>query len=64
VALTSSGVGVVLLLNLLDLRFLPDTVELAASVGAAGAATVVCLVTVCRSFLREVLLFLAPGKLK
>jgi O-antigen/teichoic acid export membrane protein len=64
VALTSSGVGVVLLLNLLDLRFLPDTIELAASVGAAGAAMVVCLVTVCRSFLREVLLFLAPGRLK
>jgi O-antigen/teichoic acid export membrane protein len=64
VALTSSGVGVVLLLKLLDLSFLPDTVELAASVGAAGAAMVVCLVTACRSFLREVLGFLAPGKLK
>jgi O-antigen/teichoic acid export membrane protein len=64
VALTSSGVGVVLLLNLLDLRFLPDTGELAASVGAAGAAMLVCLVTVCRSFLREILLLLAPRKLK
>jgi O-antigen/teichoic acid export membrane protein len=62
-ALTSSGVGIVLLLNLLDLSFLPDTVELAVSVGAAGAAMVVCLVTVCHSLLREVLIFLAPGKL-
>jgi O-antigen/teichoic acid export membrane protein len=64
VALTLSGVGAVLLLRLLDLRFLPDTLSLAASVGAAGAAMAVCLVTVCRGFLSEVLVFLAPGKLK
>ena len=63
VVLTSSGVGVVLLLKLLDLSFLPEILELAAPVGAAGLAMAVCLVTVCRSFLRELLVLLALGKL-
>lgn len=64
VALTLSGVGAILLLSLLDLRFLPDPLELAASVGAAGAAMLLCLATVCKSFFREALTLLAPGKPK
>jgi PST family polysaccharide transporter len=51
-------------LRLLGLRFLPDGPELAVSAAAAGAAILVCLFTVCRSFLREVVALAASGRSK
>ena len=62
VALTLSGVGAIVSLNLLDLSFLPDALELIALIGAAGSVMVLCLATVCRSFSREVLALLTSGK--
>jgi len=64
-SLAASGAGAILSLRLLDLHFLPPSLELAVSVAAAGAAILVCLATVCKSFLREVAtLFAAFGKAK
>jgi O-antigen/teichoic acid export membrane protein len=62
--LAGFAAGAILSLRLLDLSFLPDSLELAVSVVAAGAAIVVCLVTVCRSFLREVVALAASGRSK
>lgn len=63
-ALTLSGVGAVFLLDLLGPRLSSDALELAAPIVAAGAAMVLCLLTVCRSFLREILALLAMRKSK
>ena len=63
-ALAASAAGAILSLRLLDLRFLPDGLELAVSAAAAGAAILVCLVTVCRGLLREVVALAASGKSK
>ncbi len=61
-ALMLSGVGAVFSLNLLGPSFSSDTLELAVLIGAAGAAMVLCLMTVCRSFFHELLAFLPLGK--
>jgi O-antigen/teichoic acid export membrane protein len=63
-ALAASAAGAILSLRLLGLRFLPDGLELAVSAAAAGAAILVCLFTVCRSFLREVVALAASGRSK
>src|SRR5215213_3764003 len=63
-ALAASAAGAILSLRLLGLRFLPDGLELAVSAAAAGAAILVCLFTVCRSFLREVVALAALGRSK
>jgi len=63
-ALAASAAGTILSLRLLGLRFLPDGLELAVSAAAAGAAILVCLFTVCRSFLREVVALAALGRSK
>ena len=62
VTLAASGAGTILSLRLLDLSLLPDGLELAVPVAAAGTAMLVCLVTVCRSFLREVVALAASGR--
>jgi O-antigen/teichoic acid export membrane protein len=63
-ALAASAAGAILSLRLLGLRFLPDGLELAVSAAAAGAAILVCLFTVCRSFLREVVALASSGRSK
>jgi O-antigen/teichoic acid export membrane protein len=62
VTLAASGAGTILSLRLLDLSPLPDGLELAVPVAAAGTAMLVCLVTVCRTFLREVVALAASGR--
>jgi len=56
-ALTVSGAGAVLSIELLDLSFLPNAVELIVLLAAAGATMAICLATVCRSFSQEVVAF-------
>ena len=63
-ALAASAAGAILSLRLLGLRFLPDGLELAVSAAAVGAAILVCLLTVCRSLLREVVALAASGRSK
>lgn len=53
IALSASGAGAILGLGFLGLSFLPDGLYLPVAVTAVGAAMFTCLVTVCRSFLRE-----------
>jgi lipopolysaccharide exporter len=60
--LAASAAGAILSLRLLGSRFLPDGLELAVSAAAVGAAILVCLFTVCRSFLREVVALAASGR--
>jgi O-antigen/teichoic acid export membrane protein len=53
-ALAASGAGTVFTLRLLDLNFLSDIVELVFLLTAAGVAMMVCLTTVCRRLLRDI----------
>jgi O-antigen/teichoic acid export membrane protein len=63
-ALAASAAGAILSLRVLGLQSLPDGLELAVSAAAVGAAILVCLFTVCRSFLREVVALAASGSSK
>lgn len=60
--LAASGAAAVLLLQLLDLSFMPGALRLVLLVGAAGTAIMTCLATVYRNILREVVMLLASGK--
>lgn len=59
VALATSGAGAVICLELLNLDFLSGTLELVVLLAAAAAAMAVCLATVCRGFVREVVAFMS-----
>jgi O-antigen/teichoic acid export membrane protein len=53
-ALAASGAGAVFAVRLLDLGFLSGIVELVFLLTAAGVAIVICLTTVCRGLLRDI----------
>lgn len=56
-ALATSGAGAIVCLKLLDLRFLEGSLELVVLLGAALGAMAICLATVCRAFVRELVAF-------
>ena len=63
VVMSAGGLAAVIFLGLLDINSLPEVSQLAALSLAAGAAMAVCLFTVCRSFLKEILALAKTGKL-
>lgn len=62
VALAVSGAGGILLLKALNPYLLPDVLELVVLGAAAGVGMLLCLITVCRSLLREVTALAASGR--
>ena len=63
-AMAACGLATVILLDLLGTSSLPDVLQLATLAFAAGAAMVVCLFTVYRSFLREIYTLAQSGKIR
>lgn len=65
-ALAASGAGAVFVLWWLDVGLLPDLLEVAVLAAVASAAMLICLMTLLRGFLKEILALVAsrkPGKL-
>jgi O-antigen/teichoic acid export membrane protein len=55
IALAASGAAAVFCLQILDLSSLPSTLELASLIASASVGMIVCLTTVLRSFMYEIL---------
>jgi len=62
IALSVSGALPTLLLSFVDLEFVPDIVRACMLLAAAGVGMVVCLATVCRAFVREVVALAVSAK--
>ena len=63
-AMAACGLATVILLGLLGTSSLPDVLQLATLAFAAGAAMVVCLLTVYRSFFREIYTLTQSGRIR
>ena len=59
IALAASAAVTILSLELLDLNLLPDALQLVMLIVAAGAAMVICLATVLKSFMHEMIRFVS-----
>jgi hypothetical protein len=62
IALAVSGALPILSLSFIELEFLGDITKACILLAAAGAAIALCLATVCRGFLREVVALAATAK--
>ncbi len=63
IALAASGAVAIFSLRLLNIGFLPDTLEIAVLATAAAAVMLVCLTTALRGFLQEIIALVFSKKL-